>query len=58
MAGSFGYEHYDMSMKIGERVLFPAVRQHDRRRSSPPASPAAIRSSTAPASTPCTRLNI
>ncbi len=26
MAGSFGYEHYDMSMKIGERVLFPAVR--------------------------------
>jgi Fe-S oxidoreductase len=28
MAGSFGYEHYDLSMKIGERVLFPAVRQH------------------------------
>lgn len=28
MAGSFGYEHYEMSMKIGERVLFPAVRQH------------------------------
>jgi Fe-S oxidoreductase len=28
MAGSFGYEHYDWSMKIGERVLFPAVRQH------------------------------
>ncbi len=27
MAGSFGYEHYDMSMKIGERVLFPAVRK-------------------------------
>ena len=26
MAGSFGYEHYEMSMKIGERVLFPAVR--------------------------------
>ena len=26
MAGSFGYEHYDMSMAIGERVLFPAVR--------------------------------
>ncbi len=26
MAGSFGYEHYDLSMKIGERVLFPAVR--------------------------------
>jgi Fe-S oxidoreductase len=27
MAGSFGYEHYDVSMKIGERVLFPAVRE-------------------------------
>lgn len=28
MAGSFGYEkeHYEMSMKIGEMVLFPAVR--------------------------------
>lgn len=28
MAGSFGYEkeHYDLSMKIGEQVLFPAVR--------------------------------
>jgi len=28
MAGSFGYkaEHYDVSMAIGERVLFPAVR--------------------------------
>jgi Fe-S oxidoreductase len=28
MAGSFGYEeeHYDISMKIGELVLFPAVR--------------------------------
>lgn len=27
MAGSFGYEHYDLSMRIGERVLFPAVRE-------------------------------
>ncbi len=27
MAGSFGYEHFDLSMQIGERVLFPAVRQ-------------------------------
>ena len=27
MAGSFGYEHYEMSMQIGERVLFPAVRE-------------------------------
>jgi Fe-S oxidoreductase len=29
MAGSFGYEveHYDLSMKMGERRLFPAVRE-------------------------------
>lgn len=27
MAGSFGYEHYDVSMAIGQRVLFPAVRK-------------------------------
>src|SRR5262249_10587730 len=29
MAGSFGFEHehYDISMKIGERVLLPAVRR-------------------------------
>lgn len=28
MAGAFGYErkHYELSMKIGEQVLFPAVR--------------------------------
>ena len=26
MAGSFGYEHYEISMAIGERVLFKAVR--------------------------------
>lgn len=28
MAGSFGYEkeHYDLSMKVGELILFPAVR--------------------------------
>ena len=28
MAGSFGYEkeHFELSMKIGELVLFPAVR--------------------------------
>lgn len=26
MAGSFGYEHYDLSMQIGEMVLFPAIR--------------------------------
>ena len=32
MAGSFGYEaeHYDVSMKIGELVLFPAVRIAER----------------------------
>jgi Fe-S oxidoreductase len=29
MAGSFGYEHYDVSQTIGERVLFPAVRDAD-----------------------------
>lgn len=31
MAGSFGYEkeHYDLSMKVGELVLFPAVRKAD-----------------------------
>mgnify|MGYP006288097061 FL=1 len=31
MAGSFGYEkeHYDISMKIGELVLFPAIRKAD-----------------------------
>jgi FAD/FMN-containing dehydrogenase/Fe-S oxidoreductase len=30
MAGSFGFEkeHYDVSMQIGELVLFPAVRKH------------------------------
>jgi Fe-S oxidoreductase len=29
MAGSFGYEkeHYELSMKVGELVLFPAVRK-------------------------------
>ena len=32
MAGSFGYEkeHYDISMKIGELVLFPAIRQEEQ----------------------------
>jgi Fe-S oxidoreductase len=31
MAGSFGYEkeHYDLSMQIGELILFPAVRTQD-----------------------------
>jgi len=31
MAGSFGYEreHYELSMQIGELVLFPAVRETD-----------------------------
>jgi Fe-S oxidoreductase len=31
MAGSFGYEqeHYDVSMKVGELVLFKAVREAD-----------------------------
>jgi len=32
MAGSFGYEkeHYDLSMKVGELVLFPAIRNSDK----------------------------
>ncbi|NOQ26224.1 MAG: FAD-binding protein [Bacteroidales bacterium] len=32
MAGSFGYEkeHYEVSMKIGEMVLFPAVRESNQ----------------------------
>ncbi len=31
MAGSFGYEaeHYDLSMKVGELVLFPEIRRTD-----------------------------
>jgi FAD/FMN-containing dehydrogenase/Fe-S oxidoreductase len=31
MAGSFGFEkeHYDMSMRIGEQVLFPAIRAQE-----------------------------
>jgi Fe-S oxidoreductase len=31
MAGSFGYEkeHYTVSMKIGELVLFPAIREKE-----------------------------
>lgn len=27
MAGSFGYEHYDLSMQIGEMTLFPSIRE-------------------------------
>ncbi len=32
MAGSFGYEkeHYEMSMKVGELVLFPAIRNSNK----------------------------
>ena len=32
MAGSFGYEkeHYDLSMQIGELVLFPTVRKQPK----------------------------
>ena len=32
MAGSFGYEkeHYAISEKIGEEILFPALRQSDK----------------------------
>ncbi len=28
MAGSFGYGHHELSLKIGEQRLFPAVREH------------------------------
>ncbi len=28
MAGSFGYSHYDFSMQLGERRLFPAAREN------------------------------
>ncbi|UTW66087.1 FAD-binding protein [bacterium SCSIO 12643] len=31
MAGSFGYEHYDVSMKIGELVLFPTIRNKNEK---------------------------
>lgn len=31
MAGSFGYEHYDLSEKIGEDRLFPAVREAQKK---------------------------
>jgi len=32
MAGSFGYEkeHYELSMKVGELILFPAIRSSDK----------------------------
>ena len=30
MAGSFGYEHYDLSRQVGEDRLFPAVRPRSR----------------------------
>ncbi len=35
MAGSFGYGHHDVSMAIGERRLFPAVREHDGETAAP-----------------------
>jgi Fe-S oxidoreductase len=37
MAGSFGYEseHYELSMQMGERRLFPAVRAHSGRVAAP-----------------------
>jgi Fe-S oxidoreductase len=33
MAGSFGYEaeHYEVSMQVGEQVLFPHIREAARR---------------------------
>jgi Fe-S oxidoreductase/FAD/FMN-containing dehydrogenase len=35
MAGSFGYGHYDLSMRIGEGRLFPAVRAHEGTTAAP-----------------------
>lgn len=37
MAGTFGYEaeHYDLSMKVGELKLFPALRKLNRENSEP-----------------------
>jgi hypothetical protein len=48
MAGSFGYEHYDLSRQIGEDRLFPAVRAAvaEGKRSSPAASVAATNCAT------------
>ncbi len=46
MAGAFGFEkdHYDVSLKVGERVLLPAVREADKETLiSPMASVAASR---------------
>ena len=31
MAGSFGYEHFELSQQVGEDRLFPAVRQAVRK---------------------------
>src|SRR5690606_11471596 len=39
MAGSFGYGHYDLSMTIGERRLFPAVRDWHGTRQGATAAP-------------------
>src|SRR5690606_30887549 len=39
MAGSFGYGHYDLSMTIGERRLFPAVREWHGTRQGATAAP-------------------
>jgi hypothetical protein len=57
MAGLFGYEegHYEVSMKMGERRLFPAVREAEGRVIVAPEPPVASRSWTAPAAAPCTR---
>ena len=51
MAGSFGFErggHYDVSVACGERVLLPAVRKQERRRSSSPMVSAASSRSSKP----------
>jgi hypothetical protein len=58
LAGSFGYErggHYDHSMKVGERVLFAAVRAApEHALFITDGSRAGSRSLTAPAAVHCT----
>ena len=57
MAGLFGYEkgHREVSMKMGERGLFPAVREAGGRVVVVPGTSYRGRSGTAPAAAPSTR---
>ncbi len=46
MAGSFGYEHHELSGKIGEDRLFPAVKRSSKAKPSWPAASVAGTNST------------